>query len=62
MKVGSFFAILLLTLVAVAHLLRLVFRVEVMAGGISIPMWVSIIACVVPALIAVMLWREGQRK
>ena len=62
MKVGSFFAILLLTLVALAHLLRLVFRVEVMAGGISIPMWVSIIACVVPALIAVLLWREGHRR
>jgi hypothetical protein len=53
---------ILLTLIAVGHVLRLVFRVEVMAGGISIPLWVSIIACVVPALIAVMLWREGQRR
>ena len=62
MRPGSLLAMLLLPLIAVGHVLRLVFRVEVMAGGISIPLWVSVIACVVPALIAVMLWREGHRR
>ena len=62
MRPGSLLAMILLTLIAVGHVLRLVFRVEVMAGGISIPLWVSVIACVVPALIAVMLWREDHRR
>ncbi|MFH0814228.1 MAG: hypothetical protein V2A69_15535 [Pseudomonadota bacterium] len=61
MKPGSFLAMVLLTVIAIAHLLRLVFRVEVTAGGVAIPLWVSMIACVGPALIAVLLWRESHR-
>jgi Na+/proline symporter len=62
MKPASFLAILLLALIALAHLLRLVFRVEVTVDGVSIPLWASIIACVVPALIALMLWRESRKR
>lgn len=62
MKPASFLAILLLALIALAHLLRLVFRVEVTVDGVSIPLWASVIACVVPALIALMLWRESRKR
>jgi Na+/proline symporter len=62
MKPASFLAVLLLALIAIAHLLRLVFRVEVTVDGVSIPLWASVIACVVPALIALMLWRESRKR
>jgi hypothetical protein len=32
----------------------------VIAGGFVIPLWVSVIACVVPAGLAVGLWRENR--
>lgn len=51
---------LFLAMVAVGHLLRLVLGVEVIVGGILVPLWVSVIACVVPAGLAVALWRENR--
>ncbi len=49
MKPVTMIATLFLPIVAVAHLLRLALRVEVIVGGILVPLWVSAIACVVPA-------------
>ena len=60
MKPGSLTAMILLSLVAVAHLLRVLFRVEVTVGGMSVPIWPSGIAGLVAAGIAGMLWREGR--
>ena len=48
----------LLLLIAVAHLLRLVFGVPVTVGGTSIPVWVSAVGTLVPAVLAIGLWRE----
>jgi len=45
-------------LVALAHVLRLVFNVEITVGGTAIPVWVSMVGTVVPAGIALLLWRE----
>ena len=50
-----------LALVALAHLLRLVLQVEVIAGGVPIPLWLSAVACVVTGGLAVLLWRESRR-
>ena len=50
-----------LGLVALGHLLRLVFQVEVMAGGVHIPLWTSALACVVTGGLAILLWRESRR-
>jgi hypothetical protein len=61
MKPASMITVLFLAMVAVAHLLRLVLGVEVIAGGFIIPLWVSVIACVVPAGLAVGLWRENRQ-
>ena len=59
MKPGSMLAILLLTLVAIAHLLRLLFGLELTAGGWNVPQWVSVGGAIVPAEIAYLLWRES---
>lgn len=61
MKPATMITVLFLAMVAVAHLLRLVLGVEVIAGGFVIPLWVSVIACVVPAGLAVGLWRENRQ-
>jgi hypothetical protein len=61
MKPATMMSTLFLVIVAVAHLLRLALRVEVIVGGILVPFWVSVIACVVPAGLAVGLWRETRK-
>jgi hypothetical protein len=58
MKPATMTSTLLLAMVAVAHLLRLVLGVEVIVGGLVIPLWVSLLGCVVPAGLAVGLWRD----
>jgi len=58
MKPGSFLAILLLALVALAHVLRLVLGIDAVIGGVAVPMWVSAVGAAVPAFIAGLLWRE----
>ena len=60
MKTGSLLAIIVLTLVAVAHMLRLVDGTQIVAGGTTIPMWVSFVGVLVPGLIAFLLWKESR--
>jgi len=60
MKPASLMAALVFALVAAAHLLRLISQVEVMVGGATIPMWVSVVGLIVPGALAVALWREAQ--
>jgi len=61
MKPATTIAAILFLLIATAHLLRLIFHVPIIAGGITIPMWPSLVAFIIPALVAVMLWRENKR-
>ena len=44
--------------IALAQSLRVVFRVEVTAGGVNIPLWVSILAVIVLGALGIWLWRE----
>ena len=60
MKTGSRLAILLFTLVAVAHLLRLALDIQVTIGGAVAPMWISVVGVLVPAAVAWQLWKEGR--
>jgi hypothetical protein len=48
-KPASLVAAILFWLIALAQLLRVLFRVEVTAGGVNIPLWVSILAFIVLA-------------
>jgi hypothetical protein len=58
MRSVSLLAAVVFALVAIAHLLRLVFQVEVLIGGVSIPMWVSVFATVIPGGLSVALFRQ----
>ena len=60
MKPGTLLAVILMTLVAFAHLLRLVTGAEVVVAGFAVPQWVSIGGTLVPALIAWLLWKESR--
>jgi len=52
-------AAIIFCVVAILHLLRVVFQVEIVIGGVAIPMWVSILATIVPGGLSVALWREA---
>ena len=58
MKSARWLAAVLLTLVALGHLLRLLFRTEVVVAGKVVPMWVSVPGILVPLALAIGLWRE----
>lgn len=60
MKAGSKFAILLLTVVAIAHLARLLGGIEVTVGEWNVPQWVSVVGVIVPLAIAGLLWTESK--
>jgi len=59
-KPATMLSMLVLAMVAVGHLLRLVLGVEIRVAGVLVPLWVSVIACVEPAGLAVALWRENR--
>lgn len=50
-----------LLLVSLAHLLRLLFKAEVMLNSTRIPLWMSAAACIVTAAMAIWLWQENKK-
>ena len=48
--------VLVLLTVALAHLLRLLTGAEIVIGGTVVPLWISLLGCVGPALLAGLLW------
>ena len=60
MKPASFFVAVLLDIIAVVHLLRLVFQTEVIIGGWVLPMWVSGVGCVAAAVLSVLVFLEAR--
>jgi hypothetical protein len=61
MKPVTLCTTIFLGLVSVAQLLRLVFQVDVVAGGVHVPLWASALACVFTGGLAILLWRERRR-
>ena len=61
MKPFSLIAALVFGLVALMHLLRLFLGWPVVVNGFAIPLWASVAACLVAAVLAVMVWREARR-
>ena len=45
----------------VAHLMRILFGVQVTVADAYVPMWVSGVAFVVAGFLAIMLWRGARR-
>jgi hypothetical protein len=62
MKPASLVAAIVLDLVAAAHLVRIVFQVEVIVGGSAVPMWMSGVACVVAGVLSILLFLEARSK
>ncbi len=58
MKPFTAVAIVVFSLVALLQLLRVALGWAITVNGIFIPSWASVIACVVAATLAFMLWRE----
>src|SRR5207245_7043078 len=54
-------AIVLFSLVAVLHVLRLIFGWEVVINGLVMPMWASVVGLIVAGGLAVMGWREARQ-
>ena len=59
MKPFATLAIAIFILIAVMHLMRLVFGWEVTINDLVIPMWVSVIALLIVGALAYFLWREA---
>ncbi len=51
-----------LFLVSLAHLLRVAFHVEVLLGGVALPMWMSVAGCLFAGALASPLVRETRRR
>lgn len=61
MKPATLLATAFLALIAIAHLLRVLYRVDVVVGGTAIPIWMSGPAFVVVGALAVAVWREHRK-
>jgi len=59
-KPFTLIAIGLFSLIAVLQLLRFILGWEVTVNGLSVPVWVSGIAFIVAAGLAVMVWLEAR--
>ena len=58
MKTATCFAVVLLAVIALVHLLRLVFGWEVIIAGWTAPVWLSAIGLAVPGALAFLIYRE----
>ena len=61
MKPFTTTAAVVFALIALMQLLRFTLRWQITVSGVIVPVWVSGIAFVIAAGLAVMLWREMRR-
>lgn len=61
MKPFTNFAIAIFILIAVMHLIRLVFGWEVTLDSKVVPMWVSVMGLLIAGALAYFLWREAYK-
>jgi hypothetical protein len=54
-------SIIVFSIIAFIHLLRLFFGWEVIINGMIIPIWVSVPGFLIAAGLALMLWRESPK-
>ena len=60
MKPFTTIAVLVFAIVAAIQLIRVLLGWAVTINGLDIPAWASLVACVVAALLSVMVWRENR--
>jgi hypothetical protein len=61
MKPVTTIVVILLSAISIAQLLRLIFQMDIIANGVTIPLWLSIFGCIIPAVLAFLLWRENRK-
>jgi hypothetical protein len=61
MKPSIIVTVIFLSAISLAHLLRMIFQGRVMVNTVEIPMWASIPACIVTAILAIWLWLENKK-
>lgn len=60
-KPFTLLAVLVFAIVAVIHLLRLLFGWEVTISGAAVPLWASVLGIVIAAGLAAGLWWESRK-
>ena len=60
MKPFTTIAIVIFSIVAVLHVLRLIFGWQAVIDGLVIPMWASVVGLIIAGGLAIMLWRESR--
>jgi len=60
MKIGSKLAIIVFSVIGCAHLVRLVFAINLTVADWVVPQWISLLGFIGPAAIALLLWRESK--
>ena len=61
MKPATLVATAFLAVVALVHVLRLVFQVQVTVAGNAVPVWMSAVGALFAGGLAFLLWREQRR-
>ena len=60
MKPFTTIAVIVFILLCLAHVLRLIFGMEVRIGSYDIPQWISIVGILFAGLMAIMVWKESK--
>jgi lipopolysaccharide export LptBFGC system permease protein LptF len=55
-------AVVLLLIIAIAHVLRIFYHTSVMVNTVTIPAWVSLPAVIVTGGLAIWLWMENRKE
>ncbi len=61
MKPFTTIAVVVFSIIAVLHLLRLFFHWQITINGVIIPVWVSIPGFIITGVLAIMLRREAKK-
>ena len=61
MKPFTSIAIIVFSLIAFMHLLRLLFVWEVTINAMIVPVWLSLLGFMISSGLALMLWRESRK-
>jgi hypothetical protein len=61
MKPSTAVTVLLLTLVAIAHIVRLFYHMSVTVNAVAIPVWVSVMGVIIAGGLAIWLWSENSK-
>ena len=61
MKPFTTLAVLIFSLIAIAHLYRLVRPFDLVVAGTAVPQWARVVGLIVASGLALMVWREARR-